>query len=118
MPQHGQLFRLSRAALVRLRNADKVEHERVDHFVRQVFLFVDEHAQEEGVRAYQGVKQVSAHREAESCERTGKVHLSDVNERGPEVYRGDGLLGEYGGDDDGFLEGAPGLDMKLYHRYL
>ena len=47
VPEHGELLRVARLArLVRVREADEVEDERIDHFVRERVLFVEQDADE------------------------------------------------------------------------
>ncbi len=54
VPEHGELLHVARATrLVRVREADEVEDERVDDLVRQRVLLVEEHADEERVCACQ-----------------------------------------------------------------
>jgi hypothetical protein len=48
VPEHGQLVHVTGAlGLVRVREADEVEDERVDDLVRECILLVDEHPYEE-----------------------------------------------------------------------
>ncbi len=53
VPEHGELLRVAGAArFVRVREADEVEDEGVDDFVWQRVLLVEQHANEERVRAW------------------------------------------------------------------
>ena len=94
MPQHGQLLYVAGAArLVRVREADEVEDERVDDLVRERVLLVEQDADEE--RVWPGVVHVR-----EPDERRGGVHQRHLHFR------------EHGRDDGRLLQRAARLNVR------
>jgi hypothetical protein len=57
MPKHGKLVGIAGVlGLVRVREADEVEDERVDDFIWESVLFIDEHTDEKRIWAWRRVR--------------------------------------------------------------
>lgn len=73
-----------RQLLLRLEDAQKMEHQRVEHFIRQGVALLDEDPDHQAVGA-------------------GVGHFAEEEEGGGGVEDWDGDFGDDGGDDDGFF---------------
>ena len=110
MPQNGQFFDLaSFARLVSVREADEVEHQRVDNFVRERVLLVEEDANEERICAYRPRSSgLSPHYEGPTT-LTGVLHIRQSHEGGRGVAKGNLDLGQDRSNNGGFLKCAARL---------